>query len=563
MTIQIANDIVKIITDNYGYHFGSWQPKKVSTAIWSKYPDIAMQLNYADANALALSLAKVLDLDITDTLVNNQYPVWVDIINPSEINPINDNVVITYVEHEKDSLNDSVDRIRRYAESINADFVLLTGRTQGFLELEFARIKPYVEKYNRTIFFSIDLFIKDDCPNLFDIVPEDKIGIHDMVESLSNSHPDVLKNKGDRMFLLKSELFRRYPIITSSITASLSAELEMIQTSYSSSVIVCSKSHSNIWEGISFPFTAMPKDHQRWIELLIYRDGYNVHKLEPIYNQQVSNLDIDIKSIVDESLIIKYNHRSEEINVRNEWLCDNNLIGYKNKEPMDMNQFRILVLTHTPKQKETIQDREYLEFVDLNNIETNFPDSFTESRMFYQNFDELFPSDKRYVGLVTGSWNKKYVGLNPIDEMHNWKAIRRLDDNAVICSDIFPSSRFVGGDRLPNRIVLKDIISDITSEHINEFINLVGLKIINKDVGVSNQIIGRREVVKSLFDFYQQNEILEKISYFYDKYNFTCREKEFEQRVHGYFSETVTVLWMASQEFITMPQEILKKDWYW
>ena len=563
MAMQIANDIIKIVTDNYGYHFGSWQPKKVSTAIWSQYPDIAMQLNYADANALALSLAKVLDLDITDTLVNNQYPVWVDIINPSEINPINDNVVITYVENEKDSLNDSIDRIRRYAESINADFVLLTGRTQGFLELEFARVKPYVEKYNRTIFLSIDLFMKDDCPNLFDIVPEDKIGIHDMVESLSNSHPDVMKNKGDRMFLLKSEFSRRHPLITSSVVSSLSAELDMMQSSYSSSVIVCSKSHSDIWESISFPFIAMPKDHQRWIELLIYRNGHEVHKLEPIYNQQVSNLDFDVKSIVDHSLIIKYSHRSEEVNAWNEWLCDNNLIGYKNKEPMDMSQFKVLVLTHTPKQKETIQDREYLEFVDLNSIETNFPDSFTESRMFYQDFDTLFPSDKQYVGLVTGSWNKKYIGLNPIDEMHNWKAIRKLDDHAVICSDIFPSSRFVGGDRLPNRIVLKDIISDITSEHINEFINLVGLKIINKDVGVSNQIIARREIVKSLFDFYQQNEILEKISYFYDKYNFTCRKKEFEKRVHGYFAETVTVLWMASQDFITMPQEILKKDWYW
>ena len=118
---------------------------------------------------------------------------------------------------------------------------------------------------------------------------------------------------------------------------------------------------------------------------------------------------------------------------------------------MDMSQFKVLVLTHTPKQKETIQDREYLEFVDLNSIETNFPDSFTESRMFYQDFDTLFPSDKQYVGLVTGSWNKKYIGLNPIDEMHNWKAIRKLDDHAVICSDIFPSSRFVGGDRLPKQ----------------------------------------------------------------------------------------------------------------
>lgn len=563
MKMQTANDIIKIVTDNYGYHFGSWQPKKVSTAIWSKYPDIAMKLDYANANALALSLAKVLELDITDALVNNSYPVWVDIINPSEINPINDNVVITYVEHEKDSLNDSIDRIRKYAESINADFVLLTGRSQGFLELEFARIKPYVEKYNRTIFFSIDLFIRDNCPNLFEVVPEDKIGIHDMVESLSNSHPDVVKNKGNRMFLLKSEFFRRHPIIMSTTAAALSAESNMMASSYSSSVIVCSRSHADIWEPISFPFISIPKDHQRWIELLIYRNGHDVYKLESVYNQQISNLDFDVKSIVDDSFIIKYGHNSEGINISNEWLYDNHLTGYKHKDAIDMSQFKVLVLTHIPEQKETIQDREYLEFVDLNNIESNFPDSFTESRMFYKDFDTLFPPDKKYVGLVTGSWNRKYIGLNPIDEMQNWKAIRKLDENAIICSDIFPSSRFVGGDRLPNRIVLKDIISDITSEHINEFINLVGLKVINKDVGVSNQIIARREVVKSLFDFYQQNEILEKISYFYDKYNFTCREKEFEKRVHGYFSETVTVLWMASQEFITMPQEILKKDWYW
>jgi len=56
---------------------------------------------------------------------------------------------------------------------------------------------------------------------------------------------------------------------------------------------------------------------------------------------------------------------------------------------------------------------------------------------------------------------------------------------------------------------------------------------------------------------------LEKIHYFYDKYIFQCRNEEFKRRIHGYFAETVTVLWMASQDFITMPQEILKKDWYW
>jgi hypothetical protein len=443
--------------------------------------------------------------------------------------------------------------------------VLLTGRTQGFLELEFARIKPYVEKYNRTIFFSIDLFIKDDCPNLFDIVPEDKIGIHDMVESLSNSHPDVMKNKRDRMFLLKSEFFRRYPMITSSITASLTAELEMIKTSCNSGVVVCSRSHSDIWEAISFPFLAIPKDHQRWIELLIYRNGHDVYYLESKYNQKVNIIDADIKFVVKNSEIIQYDHNNSDNNTDYFWLYDNNLVGYRNKEPVNMGKFEVAIITHRPEQIESIIKQDYLKFFDINNINSRFDNSYTESRIFYENFDSLFSENKEYVGLVTGSWNLKYVGLNPIDQLHNWNAIRKLNDNNLICSDTEPVGRFIGD----KRVVLKDVFN-ISLEQIYEFLELISLNpkglSMDKTTGVSNQIIAKRHIVKSLFDFYKENEVLDKIEFFMNKYNFSVNNtvyggKTYERR-SGFFAETATAVWIAQNNFNILPQEMLRRDWY-
>lgn len=561
--MKIANDIVKAITDNYGYHFASWQPNKIKKAISEIDPNIAKVLDYHNPSLLANSLANVLNYDITPLLVEHKYPVWVDLINEEEIKPENKNLVITYIEYPKDSLNDSINRLKEYAKSINSDFVILTGRTQGFVELELGRVKRYAEVYDRIMFLSIDLYLKDNCPNLFDIVPQDKVGIHDAAESLSIHHPDVKKNIYNRIFLMKSEFFQRFPMVLHEINENLKYESSMMNTAYDNSVVISSKNDADIWNAIHFPFLGIEKDDQRWMELLIYREGHDVFELESIYNQNITNLDADIESIIENSYIIKYAHNSEGSNIKNTWLYDNNLIGYKSKEPIDMSQFDIKVLYHSQKQLDMIKDQEYLDYIDLNTIDSKFGYSFTESRMFYEDIDKLFPADKKYIGLVTGSWNKKYIGLNPIDQMHNWAGIRYISDNVVICSDVFPAERFTGSRRPARKPVVKDVFKEINEDHIKEFLELIGIDRSTKYVGVSNQIIAKREIVKRLFEFYQNNEILEKIDFFYDKYLFDAVNEEGYLRRHGYFAETVTVLWMASQDFVTMPQEILKKDWYW
>lgn len=558
--MKIANDVIKAVTNNYGYHFASWQPERIKNAVSKVDQVMADVLDYSNANALVQSLANALKYDITDLLVDNKYPVWVDLINPDNIIPSKENVVITYLLEEKDSLNESINRIRNYAEKIDADFVILKGRTQGFISLEKGRIKSYVERYKRTIFFGLDLFIRDDCANLFDVVPEDKIGIHDSMTILSKDNPEIKSNLGKRIFLLKSEYFSKYPVIESHTDRTLRYESELMNSSYDNSVIICSKKHAGIWDSIAFPFNHFEKDDQRWMEILIHRDGYDVYPLPAKYNMRstVCTKKSNIKELSSQSDIINYDHHSEDANIENTWLNDNYLIGYKEKDPIDMNPFKVLVLTHKMEPIESIQNRGYLETVNLNNLGSKFDNTFTESRIFYEDFEYLFPPDKKYVGLTTGSWNIKYVGLNPIDQMHEWAGIRRIDEDVILCSDIYPAQNFVIG----RRSVLRDVFPKITDEQIDEFISLIGLEKIHKNVGTSNQIIAKREIVKSLFDFYQQNEILDKIDFFYRKHNFETRREEGYKRRSGYFSETATILWMCQQNVIIMPQEMLRIDWY-
>lgn len=69
--------------------------------------------------------------------------------------------------------------IKAYADKIGADFICIS-------EKKIAETTPHWEKfqifdllvfYNRILFVDTDIIIRDDCPNLFDIVPENKLGV--------------------------------------------------------------------------------------------------------------------------------------------------------------------------------------------------------------------------------------------------------------------------------------------------------------------------------------------------------------------------------------------------
>lgn len=74
--------------------------------------------------------------------------------------------------------------MRQYAQKIGADFIKITHSSleldvsvSNSYKLEKFRIYDYLSTYDRVIFFDGDIVIHPQCPNLFDLVPEDKLGV--------------------------------------------------------------------------------------------------------------------------------------------------------------------------------------------------------------------------------------------------------------------------------------------------------------------------------------------------------------------------------------------------
>ena len=547
--METAEKIIKTIVENYSYRFSYWSKNNLINAISEIDSDIATKLNFNNSNELINNLRQLFDNDLTEFIVKYNYPVWIEPSNDLKPNPVNRNAVITYSSNN----HDRIQKLKEYADKINADFILIDGRTQGYLQLERFRVKPFVEAYDRILFLNHNVVIKSDCPNLFNLVPEDKIGIYNCDEYLSDV---TIRNylKRIRLLILKAEFFTKYPAITDEIHQALEFESSSMETMYDNDVIVCSKKHSSIWTPLTFPFPHNDNCDSAWQEILIYRDGHDVFPLLYEYNYPIL-LDKDIESKIDNIKIIKYDKTSDD---NYTWLFDNNLIGYQEKESFDMNQFKILCLGHKQEQFETIEDREYLTKINLNKLNTNLGNEYGEARIYDIEFDELFPEDKKYVGLVTASWNRKYIGLNPIDRLENWKGLRRLDENVILCANTEPSMKFIDGF-FP---VMKDVLL-MTAEQCEEFLEYVGLKVIAKNSPLSNQIIAKRSIVKQLFDFYKKNDILKKIKSFVIENNIKANKAIFESRKEAYLSEFATVFWIANQDFIILPQEIRRIDWYW
>jgi hypothetical protein len=66
--------------------------------------------------------------------------------------------------------------IKKYAKKINADFIIIDESKLTDTNWEKTQVYTYLNKYNRILLLDSDIIIRDDCPNLFDIVPEDKLG---------------------------------------------------------------------------------------------------------------------------------------------------------------------------------------------------------------------------------------------------------------------------------------------------------------------------------------------------------------------------------------------------
>jgi hypothetical protein len=154
--------------------------------------------------------------------------------------------------------------IQAYAERCNADYIELRGTTEAWWGLEKFRVRNIARSYNRTLFLDCDVIVRDDCPDLFAMVPQDHVAMHDDWPHLE--HFDWLKAERQTVF------------------DSQAVEGSYPEQALNTGVVLCSREHADIWTRPIDPFPTSHCAEQIWIEHLARE--YPVFKLPTELNCQ-------------------------------------------------------------------------------------------------------------------------------------------------------------------------------------------------------------------------------------------------------------------------------------
>jgi lipopolysaccharide biosynthesis glycosyltransferase len=77
-----------------------------------------------------------------------------------------------------------------YANKINADFIVMKDRICKNIYFCKFYVRELLEKYDRILFIDTDCLVRSNCPDLFEIVPEDCFGLYNELDDLDKSNID-------------------------------------------------------------------------------------------------------------------------------------------------------------------------------------------------------------------------------------------------------------------------------------------------------------------------------------------------------------------------------------
>ncbi len=152
--------------------------------------------------------------------------------------------------------------IKKYAEKIGSDFLIVTEPKKEYITQKWNKfyIHELLNDYKRILYLDCDLIIREDCPNLFNIVPENKLGMFN--EERYTSRLEYL--------LQASEYYKE--------------ELPKWDGKfYNSGVMIISRKHKQIFrmpKGIDFVETDQP-----YINLRIQKDKIDMFDLPYDFNR--------------------------------------------------------------------------------------------------------------------------------------------------------------------------------------------------------------------------------------------------------------------------------------
>ena len=163
--------------------------------------------------------------------------------------PTSDLLVITVAVGEtfEKLLKMTGPRFRSYAEKCGADYFELTGSTQEWWGLEKFRIYPIAKQYSRTLYLDADAMVFSETPNLFDVVPEGHVAMHD-------DHPKMPYKEwygGDRELVCRDHGMEFYEH----------------QIAWNTGVVMCDRESAGIWKPPPNQFQPTHCYEQIWVEV--------------------------------------------------------------------------------------------------------------------------------------------------------------------------------------------------------------------------------------------------------------------------------------------------------
>ena len=172
-------------------------------------------------------------------------------------------VITVAVNKSREWLRITEPRMRRYADSVGADFVALTNATQGWWGLEKFRVKPFAEAYDHTLFLDADILITDDAPDLFELMTDDAGEPIDVL--LHNDRPHLL----DTQWIYPE---RRRLLRTQGLGVNLHSDsIHRYPTCLNSGLILTSRAGAVIWSPPKLPIPTSHCAEQFWIEHQVWR----------------------------------------------------------------------------------------------------------------------------------------------------------------------------------------------------------------------------------------------------------------------------------------------------
>lgn len=199
--------------------------------------------------------------------------IFTDVPSPPELKliPKKDNAVVVSIVGElgKELYKISKKWIEPYSEKINADLVILDWAPSFpiFGKFQFNRVFNF---YKRLIFIDIDTWANPEkCPNLFNIVPEDYIGIYDDL-------PKLKELKSEKILLNEYRKVR--------ISQGL---IDSLPKFYGNTgIIVASQKHSNLFNHPQKPIPIYHCSEQHYWISQFHENNAKIYFLDNKYNYQ-------------------------------------------------------------------------------------------------------------------------------------------------------------------------------------------------------------------------------------------------------------------------------------